>query len=354
MKNSGRISRFTLAFLSVAVLIGTLTISNETAIGQNNVIKWRCQAHTPPAPSGHYKYGLLAVVDELKKRTGGRLVIEPFGEGSFVPAREISNAVKRGMLEAGFTSSAYIQSEVPLAAVSNGLPFGLRDTWEAAYFTQVLGIEQMMNEAVTKLGMYYFSDSVNSWELALKKPVRTLEDFKGLKLRSSGTLEKYFGSIGAAPTFLPASEFYTALTTGVIDGGHFGDAIGNDSLKVYEVCKYSSTTPLLFGASTIWLMNKKAFDSLPKDLQEIVRSTLVEHFWTHTFVNRFHLEETYSKIQKQDKVQIITMAPGEFEKMQKAALKFWDEAAAKSPECAQGVKILKDFNKSLGRLQDIQ
>jgi len=101
------------------------------------------------------------------------------------------------------------------------------------------------------------------------------------------------------------------------------------------------------------VINKKAFDDLPKDLQDILHSTLTEHFWTHTFQNKFMVEEAYRRVQKQDKVELTELPPAEFEKMQRAAVKIWDEVAAKSPECAKGVKMLIDFNKSLGRLQDL-
>ncbi len=354
MKRSIHIIGILSAVLAFFVFTGIFPILSSSALAAGEVVKWKCQAHTPAVPGGHYKNGLLAVVDEIKKRTDGRFIIEPFGEGSFVPAKEIHNAVKRGMLEAGFTSSAYIQSQVPLAAVSNGLPFGLRDAWEAAYFMQVAGMEQMMKEALLKLDMYYYSDVVNAWELVLKKPVRTVEDLKGLKLRSAGTMEKFFASVGAAATFLPASEVYTALATGVVDGGHFGDVIGAHPLKLFEICKYHMTTPVLFGASTIWLINKKAFDSLPKDLQNILHSTLTEHFWKHTFQNKFMVEELYRKIQKEDKVELLSFSAADYDKLQQAALKLWDEVAQKSPECAKGVRMLIDFNKSLGRLQGVK
>jgi len=354
MKRSSQIIGFTSAVIWFLGFVGIFLSGGTEATAAGDVIKWKCQAHTPAVQGGHYKYGLLAVADELKKRTNGRFIIEPFGEGSFVPAKEIHNAVKRGMLEAGFTSSAYIQSQVPLAAVSNGLPFGLRDAWEAAYFMQVAGMEQMMKEALLKLDMYYYSEVVNGWELVLKKPVRTAEDLKGMKLRSAGTMEKFFSSVGAAATFLPASEVYTALATGVVDGGHFGDVIGAHPLKLFEICKYHMTTPVLFGASTIWLVNKKAFDGLPKDLQSIFHSTLTEQFWKHTFQNKFMAEELYRKIQKEDKVELLTLSSGDYDKLQQAALKLWDEVARKSPECAKGVKMLIDFNKALGRLQGAQ
>ena len=327
--------------------------SPATSAAADEVIKWRIQGHTPPV-GAHFQHGLQAVADKVKQRSNGRFVIETFGVGSFVPAKEIFNAVRRGMLEGGFTSSGFIQNQVPLAAVSNGLPFGLLDTWEAAYFTQSSGIEQMMQEALLKFGTYYYSDSVNSWELVSKKPIKSIDDFKGIKVRSTGLMEKYFASIGAAPTFVPPAELYTALATGVVDAAHFGDAYGAKNMKLFEVCKYNLTTPLVFGASTIWVINQKAFDSLPKDLQDILHNTLTENFWLHTFQNKLALIQTRREIQQEDKVTITDLPPAEFDKMQRAALKLWDEVAAESPECAKGVKMLVDFNKSLGRLQDVK
>ena len=109
------------------------------------------------------------------------------------------------------------------------------------------------------------------------------------------------------------------------------------------------TTPLIFGASTIWLLNQKAFDKLPADIQQILKATLVEHFWSHTVSNHFDNQMTLTKIQQKDGVELLTLPPAEFKKMQKAAEKIWDDVAKKSPEAAKGVEILKDFNKSLGR-----
>lgn len=347
MIKSGKVS----AVIIIAVILGlsgTLLPYNKAAMAADNVTKWRCQAHVPPT-SSHYQHGLLAVADALKKRTHGRLIIEPYPVGTFVPSKEIFSAVKRGMLEAGFIASATMISQVPLAAVSNGLPFNLRDTLEAAYFLQILGIEQMMKEALAKQGLYYFSDSVNAWELALKKPIRSMEDFKGLKIRSTGIMEKYFGLIGAAPSYLPAPEVYPALATGVVEGAHFGDAQGANNLKFFDVCKYHLTTPLLFGAATVWVINQKAFDKLPGDIQKTINATVTEHFWRHTTANHFYNQETLKKIQKEDGVTLLSLPPAEYKKMQEAAQPVWDDVAKKSPECAKAVEILRDFNKSLGR-----
>ena len=335
-------------FCFVLVLSGILPGSYKTALAADAVIKWKCQAHVP-AVSDHYRDGLLVTADLVRQRTGGRLIIEPYPVGAFVPAVEVFSAVKRGMLQAGFSSSAYIQDQVPLAAVSNGLPFGLANTVEAEYYIQNLGIEKMMQEAMVKQGMYYFSALVNSWELVSKKPMRTVEDFKGLKVRSAGLMAKLFAAIGAAPTFLPGAEVYPALATGVVDAAHFGSVAGADSFKLYEVCKYHLTTPLLFGASTIWLINKNAFDKLPEDIQRILTTTLVERFWEHSTMYHVNDLRILSRLEKEEGVEATTLPPAEYKKIQEAAKKLWDQVAAKGPECAKGVQILKDFNKSMGR-----
>ena len=348
MKKFERVIGYVSVFCFLICFSGILQGFYDKAMAADAVIKWRCQANTPRA-SAHYKGGLLVAAELVKQRTGGRLIIEDYPVGSFVPATEIFSAVKRGMLEAGFTSSAYMQDQVPLAAVSNGLPFASASPMEAAHLLQNLGIEKMMQEALAKQGMYYFSALANHWELSLKKPVRTMEDFKGLKLRSAGLMERYFASIGAAPTFLPSSECYPALATGVVDAAHFGSATGSYSFKFFEICKYHLATPLLFGASTVWLINQNSFDKLPKDIQEILRATLVERFWKHTASYHFENEIILAKIPKEFGVEVLRLPPEEYKKMQDAAKKLWDEVAEKSPEGAKGVQILKDFNKSLGR-----
>jgi TRAP-type mannitol/chloroaromatic compound transport system substrate-binding protein len=313
-----------------------------------HVTKWKCQVHWPAA-SVSYKASAEVVIDRIKKRSNGRLDIELFAAGALVPPKEIFNAVKRGMVQIAVTSSAYPRAQVPLMNVASGLPLNFGSVWEAVYFHKWLGFEEMMRAACAKHGLYYSTDKVYPTELSLKKPVRTFEDFKGLKLRSSGILQVYLSSIGAAASYIPGAEIYSALASGVVEGAHWGAAQGSNSMGFYDINKYHLLPSLNVAATDVWLVNQKELDNLPEDLRKIVLSTLEEQFWLRTNQYIYLEKKTLAKIQKEKGVEVIILPPEEYAKMQQAAMKIWDDVAGKGPECAKAVQMLKDFNATLGR-----
>ena len=348
MKKSARIFVLVSLCMSVVFLTGICLVSSQTAMAAGKVIKWKCQVHWPAA-SVSYKDSVLVVIDRLKERTNGQLIIEPYAAGALVPAKEIFSAVKRGMIEIAITSSAYPRDQVPLMHVASGLPFNFGNVWEAVYFYKWLGFEQMLRDECAKHGLYYSTDKVYPTELSLKKPITKFEDFKGLKLRSSGILQVFLTSIGAAASYIPGPEIYAALASGVVEGVHWGAVQGSYSMGFYELNKYHLRPALNIAGTDIWLINKKALAKIPEDIQKILLSTLDEHFFLRSNQYIYLENKTLSKAQKEKGVELITLPPGEYAKMQKAALKIWDDVARKSPECAKAVQMLKDFNKSMGR-----
>lgn len=331
-----------------AFLVLPLHVPAVQAAGKT--ITWKCPTHWPMASSS-YKGSLLVVAERIKERTNGRLIIEPYAAGSLVPGKEIFNAVKRGMVPIGITSSAYPLSQVPLMNVASGLPLNFGEVWEAAYFYKWLGFEQMLKDECAKHGLVYFTDKVYPTELSLKKPVRKFADFKGLKLRSSGIMQTYLTSIGAAASYLPGSEIYAALASGVMDGAHWGAVQGSYSMKFYDINKYHLRPALNVAGTDIWLVNEKALKKLPEDLQAILLKTLEEQFWLRTNQYIFLEGKTLSMVQKEKGVELITLPPKEYAKMQAAALKIWDDVAKKGPQCAKAVEMLKDFNRQMGRIK---
>ena len=256
------------------------------------------------------------------------------------------------MVPIGHTTPAYDLAQVPLFNIVAGLPLNFGEVWEAAYFFQWLGFEQMIkDELLAKHGLLYYSDRVYTTELSLKKPVQSMEDFRGLKLRSSGILQKYLSSIGAAASMIPGPDIYTALASGMVEGAHWGAVQGSYAMKFYEINKYHLRPALNVAATDIWLINKRDFDRLPKDLQEILDAALLEHFWPRTNQYMYQEEMMLQRAIREHGITLLTIPPDEFAKMQQAALKTWEEVAAISPECAKAVEMLKDFNRSMGRIQ---
>ncbi|UCH23128.1 MAG: TRAP transporter substrate-binding protein DctP [Deltaproteobacteria bacterium] len=341
---------FSMILLSALVLCLVLApLTQDASWAAEKVIKWKVQSHWPSA-SPSYKGSLLVIVDKLKERTNGRFILEPFPSGSLVPAKEIANATKRGMFEMGGTSTAYTRDMVPLSGIGAGLPYSFRAAWEAFYFYKRVGYEKAMKDAFVKHGLLFFTDKIYPTELVLKKPVRTMEDFKGLKLRSSGTLQIFFTSIGAAASYLPGAEVYPALASGVVEGAHWGAAQGANKMGFYDVCKYHLMPSFVIAGTDVYLINKKAFDKLPADIQQTLTQTLDEHLWLRSNQYIFQEAKTLAMVQKEKGVEVITLPPEEQQKMTRAAIKLWDEEAKKDPEYAEWIEKMKEFFKELGYL----
>lgn len=332
---------------SLALCMALVPLTNNSSYAADKVIKWRVQSHWPVA-SPSYKGSLLVLVERIKKRTNGRLILEPFSAGSLVPSKQIHKAAKRGMFEMGGTSTAYTRATVPLSGIGAGLPYSFREAWQAFYFYKHWGYEKAMQDAFAKHGLLFFTDKIYPTELVLKKPVRTFDDFKGLKLRSSGTLQIFFTSIGAAASYLPGPEVYPALASGVVDGAHWGAAQGADKMGFYDICKYHLKPSFVVAGTDIWVVNKKAFGKLPEDIQNIFTQTMNEHIWLRS--NQYIYQEamTLARVQKEKGVKVITLAPEEQRKMGQAAIKLWDEEAKKDPLYGEYIGKMKEFLKGLG------
>jgi TRAP-type C4-dicarboxylate transport system substrate-binding protein len=333
--------------LSAAVLFPAAV--QQKAAAADNPVTWKIQSHWPTSSSS-YEDSLKKVADELREKTDGKLILEPYPADALVPSKEIFAAVKRGMLQGGTLSPGYVRDYIKIAGVASGLPFAFKNTWECAYFHQWYGFEDMLREAAAEHGVYWTTDKVYPTELVLTKPVRSLEDFKGLKLRSSGVLQTFLSGLGAAASYLPGSEVYPALSSGVVDGAHWGAAQGAYSMNLYEVCKYHLLPPLNIASTDVWVFNQKAIDNLPENIQEIFYNTMDKHFWERTNQYQYLENVTRAKAVSEKGVEVIRLPAEEQQKITAEAAKIWDKEAEKSPEAKEAVKLLKEYLKKLGHL----
>jgi len=331
--------------LALAFIVSSIFASSALA-----VIKWKVHAHYP-ASSPSYQDSVVTVAKEIEKRTGGRLMMETYTANSLVPSKEIFNAVKRGMLPMGIAAASYFRAQIPAVGIAAGLPYTFKTPAQAAYFMKRVGYEDLIQDLGLKNhGVRLYIDRVYPTELATKIPIRSFEDFKGLKIRSSGVIQKYLTSIGAAASYVSGAEVYTALSTGVMDAAHWGAVQGAAKMNFYDMCKYHLKPALTIAGTDVWIINDRAFKKLPKDIQAIVTQVLEEHFWKRS--NQYEHQEavTLAKVKKSKGVQVITLPAADQLKMTQAAMKLWDKEAATDPEYARAIEMMKDYLREIGEL----
>jgi TRAP-type mannitol/chloroaromatic compound transport system substrate-binding protein len=337
-------------FLSV-VLIGFLVVFIAAdAFAQSSkdkVYKWRFQAHWP-AGSASFKPTKEFVEEKIKNITGGRLQITFFPAGGLVPYTQIFDSCRKGMFEGAMTSPTYHMALVPIVGVAANCPMTFHDPWEGLYFHMVMGFEDMLKAEHAKHNLLYYTDRIYPTAMVCKKPIRKLEDFKGLKIRSSGAIADFLRSLGAATSLIPGAELYLALQTGVIDGAHWGAAGGALTMKLCEVAKYYVQPNFAMAGTDAFLINKDAFNSLPKDIQKDLEWAMKERIWRRTHEYIMDELDALETMKKKFNVQVTTLPPEDQKKMAKLAIKQWDMVGAKDAVSGKAIGMMKDFLKKLG------
>jgi TRAP-type mannitol/chloroaromatic compound transport system substrate-binding protein len=337
-----------LSAFAAAALVAAAWMPTQ-ALAQKKVTTWRVQSHWPAASSS-YKDSLALFKQRLEERTDGRLVLEPHAAGALFPAGEIYDAVRRGILPMGTISPSYITERHSLAGIAAGLPFAFRELWEAIYFYRNLGFEQMLRDEIAKDGVFYFTEKLYSTEMVLRRPVSDLADFRKLRIRSAGTLQKFLSEAGAATQAVPGPEIYPALSQGVIDGAHWGAAQGAASMSLYEVAKYHVKPALTITGVDAFIFNQKAVDALPEDVRKIFMDTLQDQFWHRTIEYEYKEQITLARAVQKQNVQVYRLPEDVQQSMTKAASKVWEAEAKRGPQAAKAMEMMRSFLGDLGYL----
>jgi len=333
--------------MCAAIAVGAGIAMSQPASAQD-VIEWRLQAHLPTG-SGSWTDSVVALSAKVEERTEGRLKIRPHAADSLMAASEIFPAVRRGVIEIGYTSPAYIMDYVPTAGLAFAVPGAFEQVWEATYFWKHLGFEELVREEAAKQGVHYFTDKLYPTEMVLKQPVASLEELGSLRIRSAGMLQRFLSEVGGTTAHVPGPEIYLALSTGVVDGAHWGAAQEANSLSLYEAAKYHMRPPLGIGGVEAFIINERAMASLPDDIRKILNDTLEEHFWSRTVEYQFQEVKILTELAESQGVQVTQLPDDVQARMREVGREMREQEAQKSENAAEAVRRLNEFLEVLGR-----
>ncbi len=221
---------------------------------------------------------LQEIADDFAARvttmSNGRLTIKSYPAGVLMGALEVTDAARMGTIDAAHSSPTYSVGQLPAAPLFGYVPFGMETipylTW--MYEGEGRALLQKLYEKydfgyVAPCGILPTEDL--AWS---NKPITTMEDFKGLKFRTSGYWGEILSAAGASVMMLPAGEVYEALQRNVLDAGEFSIPSIDKDLAFYEIADYL-LVPGIHQTSTFLdiKINKRSWTKLSEDLKEIVR-----------------------------------------------------------------------------------
>jgi TRAP-type C4-dicarboxylate transport system substrate-binding protein len=179
---------------------------------------------------------------EVERLTEGRIKTEIYWSESMVKVKEIPKAIQRGVCDLGWIAASYHPAEFPLWThymmvlyhpQGDDAAYLARKAWE------LFDRSKALRDDMEKIGQTaWFCCPYDSYPMYSKKAVKNLDDIKGMRVRVSGEgFSKMVRAIGGHPTFIPASDTYTGLERGTVDGAIAGWEWGK-RYAFYEVVPY--------------------------------------------------------------------------------------------------------------------
>lgn len=235
----------------------------------------RLAAVFPPPKVSLASYAAQLFMDEVTKKTNGKIKFQPFWGGALGKPAEHLTAVEKGVADLALTHRWYTPGKLPLAQFEYVFPFGPTDPLIVVKAKRQIYEEfpQFKENLAKYNALLLFSGPGCAYQILSKTPVQSLADFKGKKISLIG---RYFGRwvepAGAVPVVAPAADRYTMLQTGVTDM----DFLPLDLFASYKIQEQAPNLILVNALTACWydlMINTKTFAKFPKDVQDILIET---------------------------------------------------------------------------------
>jgi TRAP-type transport system periplasmic protein len=299
---------------AVSGALGLLAAAGAAGVARAETIELKLSHFVPPNHTYH-KWA-VAWADKLAQESGGRLKVTIYPDGQLVgpPNRQL-DAARNGIVDIAFSLHGVTPGRYPMTELGN-LPF----TWPSAGSGSAPTSVRLTELAPTYLtaehqGLHIlFMAVANPVVFNCKAPIKTIDEFKGLKIRYAGVQNKYLlDALGAASLLIPPPQSEDALAKGIVDCAMFPFE-ASVSYDLPSAAKYA-TVPGVATATFAMVMNPAKYDSLPPDLKALIDKTTGAAAAAE-FGKQWEAAETSGREEVQKRgVQILTLPDADLAKM---------------------------------------
>ncbi len=218
--------------------------------------------------------GANTVARLITEMSGGRIQVKVYGAKELVGAFEVFDAVSRGNAEMGHGAAYYWKGKSSAAQFFAAVPFGLNAQEMNGWLYHGGGL-QLWKEIYAEFNLVPAAAGNTGVQMGgwFNREIKSINDLKGLKMRIPGLGGEVLKRAGGTPVSLPGGEIQTSLQSGAIDATEWVGPYNDLAFGLYKVAKFYYYPGWHEPGTTLEAMiNKKAFDALPKDLQQIVTS----------------------------------------------------------------------------------
>lgn len=314
--------------LTALVLVMLLAVPAHALKGKGTpedpyVLKFACY-YPDAGPIGH---GCHAVtVDFIEKEMGNRIKFERYWAGSLHSLADGFKALRSGLSEFA-QAYPFNNTNAFMYTTADGLPWLYKTTAHAAAAAQEM-YPKWYKKEYERQGLIVAMTPYFGYEVLItKKPIRKMEDLKGLKIMGHGIhIRNTLEALGATPVFITPPEIFIALQRGIIDGLAWS-AGSTIPWKYDEVAKYCTVTGMA-QCGIFYAMHKPSFDAMSKevktDLYRVLQDAALYMNKQYTDLDATGFEEMKSK-----GMEVIELDEAELSRWKMAGQKVWDDYAKK-------------------------
>jgi len=214
--------------------------------------------------------------NEIETRTGKNVIIDFYPGGTLTKAKQCYDGVVEGISDIGQSALAYSRGRFPVMAAVD-LPMGYQNGVQATRVANDV-FKKFKPKELRDVHVLYFHAHGPGLLFTTEKTVKTMDDLKGLKIRSTGNSAKLIQALGGTPVAQPMPASYQSLQKGVVDGS-IHPMESNKGWKLGEVVRHCTmTVPVGYTTTFFVVINKDKWDMIPAKDQKII--TEVSQEWS--------------------------------------------------------------------------
>jgi TRAP-type transport system periplasmic protein len=322
--------RFNFYSLIVMVMLTFCLVMSSSAMAKSQTLK-----AVSFLPKDHPLCKMIHVwVDRVNAECGDAIKVNWLGGGEVIPGFDQAESLQNNIVQIIFNPTAYY---APLAPELNAFTLSKLSIAEER---KPGGLYEYMDARHKKIGMKYIGTWLHDpFYLRVNKPVKTLEDLKGIKMRTSALYDRFMKKLGMVPVTVKFGDTFTSLERNLVQGFGFA-TLGPRDWGWLKNCKYIIDIPFYTRQNVLILMNLEVWQGLEKTIQDKIMDITTK--FEPEMVAHFK-EQIKKEWEKYDEMGIkrIKFSPAENKKYYEAAYEAeWEDLAKKVPALVPDLKRL--------------
>lgn len=296
-------------------------------------------------------------VDVVNELSDGAIKIKLHGVDQLAPADQVLDTVSNGTVEMGGDWPNYWSGKNTAFDLLGSHAMGF-SIWDYFLWINEGGGEEIYNEIYSQYNTVYFPHTLSGMESGIRsnKPINSLEDLAGIKIRMAGLIQSELTErLNAIPTTVPTHEIYESLQRGVIDAAEFSTPYADEIMKLEEVTDYWLTpgwhqTAAVYGVS----VNKDAWESLPDDYKEIIRKaskiTMTQNSATYAYKDA----QSTERMINDDGIEVTSLSEEEIEQIGEITYEIIEDLAKENDDFAKVLQSQMDYLEMYAHYRELQ